>query len=196
MIFIVMSVIVFFLTVIAVLAVDFRKTNNWDHHYDRYYVQMMILIAVTYFIPVFHSMMLITMRNKRWRIAKEMMAQNSLMRPGAGERLPQHLNLGNQYQPPVQNANNQAIYQNIVDQRPIQYQAAEQRPMPVSEQRPVSLFNSQINARVAAPTERQLPTDMSNHPYLINREETESLISHDEEAKMTSEGNRFRTGIN
>ena len=125
-----------------------------------------------------------------------MMAQNSLMRPGAAERLPQHLNLGNQYQPPVQNANNQAIYQNIVDQRPIQYQAAEQRPMPVSEQRPISLFNSQINARVAAPTERQLPTDMSSHPYLINREETESLISHDEEAKMTSEGNRFRTGIN
>ena len=133
--------------------------------------------------------MLVAIRSKRWRIAREMMYQNSITRTGMGDRLPQHLNLGNQYLPPLQNANDQIIYQNIVNQRPIQ-------PQPIAEQRQMPIINSQLDSRIAAPTQRQLPMDMSKHPYLINREESESLLSNDEESKRPSDENPYRTGIN
>eukprot|EP00345_Euplotes_harpa_P011534 CAMPEP_0168355704 /NCGR_PEP_ID=MMETSP0213-20121227/24724_1 /TAXON_ID=151035 /ORGANISM="Euplotes harpa, Strain FSP1.4" /LENGTH=213 /DNA_ID=CAMNT_0008367995 /DNA_START=232 /DNA_END=873 /DNA_ORIENTATION=+ len=201
-IYAVLSVILFIIVCVFVATIDFQSTKDWDHRYDEYIGAIIIFMILFYFVPVMHAYAYTSISRKRWMIAKEMSAQSNLViQNNYGNRFPQNLNLGNQYQPPVQRNNNQVIYNNIVNPRPAGQNFAPAGG-PVGQQvipdnRPVVHLNREMPAsgQPQVSLTKAIPEDMSSHPYLVQKdEETESLLDNDEESKHSHDP--YRPGIN
>jgi len=210
-VFTVLSIVTFIIVSVAAVTIDFDEIDGWDDDFDDYQFIIVTIVILTYFIPVMHSICIMSIRNIRLKISKEIghIQQRVQVAYGFND---QNQNIGSHYQPPVPGlnrpANNAASAPNPQNQpstRPpnseFHYQNTSEslvRPAQPSQLTRTLTPNAPSLATAShTPRRVELPGPISDHAYLKEATtERKPLLDSFADSRRSSTENPYHPGIN
>ena len=217
----VVSVVYLIITIVVVSTIDiysFAYDIEQDVSTARCVLFIIVILAL---IPIAHSIMLLVIRRRRWRIAKKMNEEFVQRRVFQAPPPVINANMGHQYIPPnAPMLQQQMIAQGEVIRPPVprlnpqvpaslnQQPSSQTRqnmhsrePTPISFQDSnarlpdqTSFYNPQTRVPNPAPLQTNRAEYIPSNPYMQQVDEQESLLS--ESNRRNSEADPYRPGIN